>query len=84
MRKREFKVFSAAEIKKIRIFFCWSRADLADKVGVTPHAVKSWELGIRNPSVPVGYLLQGIEQEMLARIQAAQDDHSKGRAILKR
>jgi len=84
MRKREFKVFSAAEIKKIRIFFCWSRADMADKVGVSPHAVKSWELGQRNPSIPVSYLLQDIEQRMIDKIQAAADDHSKGRAILKR
>ena len=84
MRKREFKVFSAAEIKKIRTFFCWSRADLVNKVGVSPHAVKSWELEQRNPSIPAGYLLQDIEQEMLTRIYAAAEDHAKGRAILKR
>ena len=84
MNKRKIKIFGAEEIRKIRSFFCLSRAQFAEYIGVTEHAIKSWETGQRNPSVPVSYLLQDIEKKMVEKIQSSRDDHSKGRAILKK
>jgi len=84
MNKRKIKIFGAEEIRKLRSFFCLSRAQFADYIGVTEHAIKSWETGQRNPSVPVSYLLQDVEKEMVEKIKSSRDDHSKGRAIFKK
>jgi len=82
MIKRKMKAFTAEEIRKLRSFFCLTRTKFADYLGVTEHAVKSWEAGRRNPSAPVSYLLQEIEQEMDDKIKAAREDHFKGRAVM--
>lgn len=84
MIKRKFKSFSGEDIIRMRKFFRETQEEFAKPLYVSAYTVQSWELGRRNPSPHVCFLIAEREEEMLASIEHNRLNHSKGRATLKR
>lgn len=82
MQKRQIKIFTPPEIRKIREFFKLTRADFAELFFLTAETVKGWETGRRNQCGPALVIMANLEDEMLENMAETERHRAAGRAVL--
>lgn len=65
VKRLKVELFKPATIVRIRKFLGWSQQDLANRIGVSRHAVENWEQGIRYPGGASIQVLMELKRDVV-------------------